>query len=203
MSPIGLRLPLLALAAFALVACSPFGQQTQNQIYHLASSEVAASTEAPLTQTLRLETPRANRTLDSARILVQPQAHTFNAYPGARWSDTAPTLVREHLVEAFRQHQSFAAVVKDNSRARVDLELASDLRAFHAEHRDGATRVLIVLEAQLLDSRTQKVVASQRFDISTDSDASDLDSVVRAFGRATDQLGQQLLDWTRGHAAEH
>jgi len=203
MSPVGLRLPLLALAAIALVACSPLGQQEQKQVYHLASSEVAASTEAPLEQTLRLETPRANRTLNSARILVQPEAHTFNIYPGARWSDSAPTLVRDHLVEAFRQDQSFAAVVNESSRARVDLELASDLRAFHAEHRNGETRVLIVLEAQLLDSRSHKVVASQRFNISADSDASDLDRVVQAFGQASDQLARQLLDWTRSHAAEH
>jgi len=203
MSPTGLRLPLLALAAIALVACSPFGQQEQKQVYHLASSEVSASSDEPLSQTLRLETPRANRTLDSARILVQPEAHTFNVYPGARWSDSAPVLVRDHLVEAFRQDQSFAAVVKESSRARVDLELASDLRAFHAVHRDGDTRVRLVLEAQLLDSRSQKVVASRRFDISADSDASDLDSVVQAFGRASDRLAQQLLDWTRSHAAGH
>lgn len=197
MSATGIRLSLLTLATVALVACSPFGQQEQKQVYHLSSGGVDASTEAPLAQTLRLETPRANRTLDSARILVRPEPHTFNAYPGARWSDSAPVLVRDHLVETFRQDQGFAAVVTGSSQARVDLELSSDLRAFYAEHRDGATRALIVLEAQLIDSRSRKVVASQRFDISTDSDSSDLEAVVQAFGQAADQLGQQLLDWTR------
>ena len=47
---------------------------------------------------------------------------------------------------------------------RFDLELVSDLRSFHSEYRDGIPYALIRLEINLVDTRSQKIIASRRLD---------------------------------------
>lgn len=191
--------PLLMGALLLLGACSPLSSHEQSQRYQLSPAEV--ETQQPLTLALRLETPSANRTLNSSRILVTPREQNLNAYPGARWTDNAPALLRDHLIAALRQSGAFAAVVDEGSRAWVDLELTSDLRAFHAEYRQGNTEVVIVLEAQLIERQSQSVVASQRFEVRNASDSGEVDSVVAALNRAANALSTELIDWSRTQAS--
>ena len=43
---------------------------------------------------LVVETPQASDTLSTARIVVMPSPGVIEVYPGARWSDPAPTLAQ-------------------------------------------------------------------------------------------------------------
>lgn len=203
--PPRLRLAGLLGATLWLAACSsPFPSQEQTRVYELSPTTSAAVSDAapaePLALTLRLDTPGANSTLNSTRILVKPDASRVNVYPGGRWSDNAPALVREHLIETLRQSGAFKAVLSERSGARTDLILASDLRAFNGEYRNGATEVLIVLEAQLIQSSTQQVLATERFDVRQPSRSNSLEDVVHAFGEAGQALSARVIEWSRGVA---
>lgn len=185
----------LAASLGWLVACSPFPSAEQTPVYELTPPHATDKAAEPRNQTLRLDTPSANRTLHSARILIKPDAQRINAFPGGRWSDSAPVLVREYLIQALRRSGTFDAVINEHSSARSDLTLTSDLRAFHAEQDDGATQVRITVEAQLIHNQTQQVLASERFELHQPSDSSDLPAVVAAFDRASEALSQQLIHW--------
>lgn len=201
------RLSLIGLlgATVWLAACSPFPSQEQTRVYELSPATSAATSDiAPaetLALTLRLDTPSANSTFNSTRILVKPDASRLNAYPGGRWSDNAPALVRERLIETLRQSGAFKAVISERSSARTDLILTSDLRAFNGEYRDGTTEIVIALEAQLIQSASQQVLTTERFEVREPSDNNNLEAVIEAFGRASQTLSAQVIEWTRGEAA--
>ncbi|UZJ44517.1 ABC-type transport auxiliary lipoprotein family protein [Marinimicrobium sp. C6131] len=197
-----IRLTGLIGAAWLMAACSPFPTPKQTPVFDLGPVTATSRTEpAPLT--LRVDTPSANRTLDSVRILVKPDPSRLNTYPGGRWSDRAPLLLRDHLVTTLRQNQAFAAVISEQSRVPADLILTSDLRAFYGEYDEGRTVVVIALEAQLIQNQSQQILASERFDVRQPSRSNNLEDVVDAFGAAAQTLSTEMIKWAREQGGRH
>ncbi|WP_111640969.1 ABC-type transport auxiliary lipoprotein family protein [Marinimicrobium alkaliphilum] len=192
------RWALGAALIASLAACSPFPSHEPQDTYTLPASSVdSRAPERDLS--LRVETPQANRTLSGSRILVMPDPHQFQAYSGVRWSDAIPLLLRDHLIDGLRRGGGLHAVVSESSRVNTGLELVSELRGFHTEYREGRAEAVIILEALLVDTGRQEVLASRRFEIREASAGSDLPAVVNAFGKAADTLTNDLLSWAEPH----
>ncbi|WNK21143.1 ABC-type transport auxiliary lipoprotein family protein [Halomonas piscis] len=190
------RLSILLAVLMTLPACSLLPDQTPQRTFLLPATTQPAAPAPALDTTLRLETPRAAQLLASPRILVRPNRQEISVYAGTRWNDDAPALLRDRLIEAFRQDGRLATVVREGSRVQSDLTLSSDLGAFQSEYNgDQAPQAVIRLDVQLLDESNRKVVASRRFDVRQQSDSPQLESVVDAFGLAADKLATQLVDW--------
>lgn len=188
-------LPAL-LMAMLLAGCSLLPDQEPVRLFTLPEPSLPASHEVTRDLTLRVDTPSAVAPLDGRRLLVMPSPGEFQAYAGARWSDDAPRLLRDHLIAALRRDGRLAAVVDDASRARSDATLTSHLSGFHSRYRDDAPEVVLRLEVQLLDEASREVLASRRLEAVVASDGDNLDAVVAAFGRAADRLAVELVDWT-------
>lgn len=185
-----------------LSACTIFPMPEPYQIYTLPSVPPAVSNAEPIPYTLRVETPSSSRTLASSRIMVKPNAAQLSAYENVRWADLAPVLVRDHLIEAFRSHAHLHAVVGEDSRVNAQVELISELRTFQIEYVEGQPEAHIRLDAQLVHTSRLDVIASRRFEIRKASDSSNVDSVVTALGKASDELAAQVLEWTYQHLSE-
>lgn len=190
---------LAGLGLAGLNACTIFPVPEPYQVYTLPSSPPAASTAEPIRQTLRVETPRSSRTLASSRILVKPSEAQLRAYESARWTDLAPVLVRDHLVEAFRAHGRLHAVVDADSRVNAQVELVSELRMFQSDYVRSQPEAHIRLDAQLIHTGRLEVLATRRFEVRKASDSSGIDAVVSALGKAGDELAEQLLEWSYQH----
>lgn len=199
---ISVMVMLVALLG-ALSACSLIGRRDPLNVYVLPAADMPASNLAPLPVTLRLDTPQAGRALYGSRILVMPATHQLSAYQGARWSDNTPSLLRDRLVEAFRQSNRLAAVVDEGDRVSADFDLVSDLRAFQSEYAQGRPQAVIRLDVRLIDSGKQRVLATRRLEVRQPSANETVDAVVEAFGRAADDLSRQLVDWTLERIAEN
>jgi cholesterol transport system auxiliary component len=78
----------------------------------------------------------------------------------------------------------------------VDVELTSELAAFQSEYRNGKPEIRIILDMHLVNSQSQQVITSHRFDVRQSSKNSDAKSVVQAFGLACDSLSRGVVDWT-------
>lgn len=181
---------------FAMVSgCTVFPEQAPHRMFLLPVSEVPESTGERLDLTLRVYTPHAVAPLDSARIVVRPGGNELSVYGGARWNENASVLLRDHLIESFRQDGRFASVVNEDNPSRSDLLLVSDLNGFHAEYRDGKPVAVIRLDVQLIAENNRGTLATRRFEVSEPSASEKLDDVVSAFGRASTRLGQQVADW--------
>ncbi|MCE8011295.1 ABC-type transport auxiliary lipoprotein family protein [Billgrantia desiderata] len=190
---------LVALAvALALGGCQFVPERTPVAFYDLPARTLTPtpSSATQVDATLRLATPRASGLLDGTRILVVPQPNRPQVYAGARWADAMPLLLRDRLLDAFHDDRRLPGVVHEDSGVTADVELHSDLRTFHSEYRGGRPEAVIRLEARLVDARTQRLLASQRFLHYQRADSESIEDVVDAFGTAADRLAQELVDWS-------
>jgi cholesterol transport system auxiliary component len=190
--------PRHALAAVALVlgACSILPKTVSPDIYLLpATPTTASSATTRLDWSLRVDTPQAGHAIDSPRIAVVPSGDVITVYEGARWSDRAPVLLRNRLLDAFRADGRFTAVSSDDANLYADVELSGDLLAFQTDYENGSPVVVIRYDAQLVQVRTQKILATHRFDIRQPVAGKEVPQVVAAFGQASDQLAAQTIGW--------
>lgn len=199
--PLARALACLVLSG-VLTGCGLLPQHEPVRLFALPDPSLSTSHDARRDLTLRVDTPSAGAPLSGSRLLVMPTPGEYQAYAGARWRDTAPRLVRDQLIAAYRQDGRLAAVVDEASRARNDVTLASQLGGFHSRHRDGTPEVVVRLEVQLIDETSRKVVVSRRFETVVASNDESLEAAVEAFGRATDQLTRDLVDWTLANLPE-
>ncbi len=196
-----LRLHCVVVACSLLLAsCSILPKVQAPNVYLLPSTPVRVDAKPTvLQQSLRIATPNAARALDSTRIAVVPRDNVINVYEGARWSDRAPRLLRDRLLDAFRTDGRFPALSSDDTRLQADLELTGDLRAFQTEYVQGAPVVVVSYDAQLVQGN--KIVAARRFDMRQPVAGKEVPQVVTAFGQATDQLAAQVIAWAAASAA--
>lgn len=199
------RLRLLAtlLLIGSLSACSILPKSQVLSIYRLPASSLP-SHNVSADWALRVNKPYSSQLLDSTRIAVLPPGDQISAYQGVRWSDRAPLLLRDRLIDAFIDDGRLKAVSSDDSRLQADLELDGDLRAFHSEYQNGRPAARILFEARLVESGSLRILASRRFEVSQTANDTSVPAVVNAFGQAGDQLARDVLEWTlsQGQAAQ-
>ena len=125
-----------------------------------------------------------------------------SSYKGARWSDAVPVLLRNRLLDGFQRDGQVQRLSADDSNLQADYELAGELQAFQTEYRaGGAVEVVIRYDARLVQGRSQRILASKRFEIRQPLADKQVSAVVAGFGKACDQLTGQVVSWTIAHAA--
>ena len=198
-----LRLAVAGLLIACLSACTVLPKSQVLSIYRLPASSLP-SHDASADWALRVNKPYSSQLLDSTRIAVLPPGDQISAYQGVRWSDRAPLLLRDRLVDAFLDDGRLKAVSSDDSRLQADLELDGDLRAFQSEYQNGRPAARILLEARLVESGSLRILASRRFEVSQPASDTTVAAVINAFGQAGDQLAREVLEWTvqQGQAAQ-
>lgn len=190
-----LRLATLAAMLGLLSACSILPKSEPVDVYRLPVNQ-ASHSATPLAWSLRVNKPLASEALAGPRIAVIPQGDIISGYKGARWSDPVPLLVRNRLLDGFQRDGRVQRLSTDDSNLQADYELAGELQAFQSEYRAGAVEVVIRYDARLVQGRTQRILASQRFEVRQPLEATPVSAVVVGFGAASDQLVTQLLAWT-------
>jgi cholesterol transport system auxiliary component len=186
---------LAAVSTLALLtACSILPKGEPVQVYLLPAHSTAVSQAAAVNWSLRLNTPQASQALNSSRIAVLPHGNEFSTYAGSSWSDPAPRLLRNHLLNAFQIDGRITALSSDDDNLQADLQLGGELQAFQSEYRNDSVSVVIRLQTLLVDNR-QRILASKRFEIRQPVNGKELPAVVEAFGQASDQLAEQVLLW--------
>ena len=198
-----LRLLTALLLLGSLSACSVLPKSQVLSIYRLPASSLP-SHDTNADWALRVNKPYSSQLLDSTRIAVLPPGDQISAYQGVRWSDRAPLLLRDRLIDAFLDDGRLKAVSSDESRLQADLELDGDLRVFRSEYQNGRPAARILFEARLVQNGSLRILASRRFEVSQAASDTSVPAVVNAFGKASDQLAREVLEWTlkQGQAAQ-
>lgn len=189
---------LLGVAALVslLGACSILPEAESPDFYLLPATEQPAHSTAAVNWSLRVSAPNASLALDSNRIAVVPQGNQLSSYQGARWSNRAPGLLRDRLLDAFTANGSVRALSSDATSLQADLELTGELRAFQSEYQNGKPVIHIRYDARLVRTLGQRIVASRTFEVSQPVGGKQVPEVVSAFGKAADQLSAQVVQWT-------
>jgi cholesterol transport system auxiliary component len=188
---------LAALGLFVLLSgCSIIPQSEPLQVYLLPSQAGQPSPAPALPWSLRINQPQASQALNSTRIAVRPEGNQISSYANSRWSDPVPRLLRNHLLKAFQNDGRVPALSSDDDNLQADLSLGGELQAFQTEYQPGVITVVLRLQARLVDSRRQRIIASRRFEVRQALLTPQVPAVVVAFGQASDQLAAQVLQWT-------
>ncbi|HEX7769661.1 MAG TPA: ABC-type transport auxiliary lipoprotein family protein [Dokdonella sp.] len=191
------RLPFVFVLPLALCACSSLFnvQRTPFTIY--SPQYAAARAEgAPVDWQLVVETPLASDTLATPRILVMPSPGVIEVFPGARWSDTAPSLLRDLVVRGFEASGRIVGVGSAVSGLRADYSLAIDLHDFQIEIVEGAPRAALRFQARLLDYTSNRVLAARTFTAEEPAAGTEAALAFAAFQRALNTSVARLVDWT-------
>ena len=188
---------LLAAALVSLLgACSILPEAESPDFYLLPATQQPVRGNTAVNWSLRVSAPTASLVLDSNRIAVVPQGNQLSSYQGARWSNRAPGLLRDRLLDAFTANGSIRALSSDEASLQADLDLTGELRAFQSEYQNGKPVIHIRYDARLVRTLDQRIVASRSFEVSQPVDGKQVPEVVSAFGKAADQLSAQVVEWT-------
>jgi cholesterol transport system auxiliary component len=193
---------LLSCLIVLLTACGVVPDPDPVRQFTLPQNEIDFSGGPAIPVDLLIETPEASGAFAGRRIAVVPDEAEITTYRGARWIDDAPSLLRDHFVEAFIQQDRLDAVYGDEYRLAADYRLLSRLRAFESEYVDGEPQVEIALDVYLTGADGREVLASERFQVTEKSAETDIEAVVDSFGRAADRLTEQVVKWTTEQIAE-
>lgn len=181
--------------ALALVsACSILPKPDPSDVYRLASAQPTTQ-GTPVNWSLRVTKPQTSEFLDSPRIAVVPDGNLISNYANSRWSDPAPVLLRNRLLDGFQRDGRVTLLSTDETNLQADYELGGQLQAFQSEYRGTAVEVVIRLDARLVRGRDQRIIASRRFEVRQPVNDAKVPAVVAAFGQAGDQLNKQVVDW--------
>lgn len=188
---------LTLAVVMSLGACSILPQAEPADVYRLPSTQGTPpmSHAAALPWSLRLNKPKASETLDSSKIAVIPQGDLISSYKGARWSDAAPVLLRNRMLDAFQRDGRVQLLSTDDSNLQADYELGGELQAFQSEYTAQGVEVVIRLDARLVRDSTQRILASRRFEVRQPVTGTGVPAVVAGFGQASDKLLAQVLEW--------
>lgn len=184
------------LVITGLSACGILPEPAPQDIYRLPPSRVADGGAEHRELSLRVQRPSANELLSTTRIVVVPQGHQLNVYPNVRWSSPAPALWRDHLLEAFANDGRITRLSSGREQLRADVELGGTLRAFQVEYAAGVPEVRIRLDAHLVEISGKRIIATRRFAVREAVEGEQVPAVVDAFGRASDALAAELIEWT-------
>ncbi|EJM74448.1 ABC-type transport auxiliary lipoprotein family protein [Pseudomonas sp. GM55] len=186
------------LAGFTLIAsCSILPKPEPFEVYRLPSVQNAsASHGTPQRWSLRLTKLQSSEALNSPNIAVIPQGDVISHYKGSRWSDPVPVLVRNRLLEGFQHDGRVPLLSTDDSIFQTDLELGGSLQAFQTEYQGTNAGVVVRLDALLVRSYDQRILASRRFEVRQPLSNVQVPAVVAGFGQANDQLTAQVVNWT-------
>ena len=194
-----MKLTRLALfAGFTLIsACSILPQSEPSDVYRLPTAQAPASASSAATQSwsLRLNKLQASEALNRPTIAVIPQGDVISSYKGSRWSDPAPVLVRNRLLDGFQRDGRVTLLSTDDSNFAADLELGGNLQAFQTEYQGTQASVLVRVDAVLVRGYDQRILASRRFEERQSLNDVQVPAVVAGFGQASDRLTAKVVAW--------
>ncbi|MGY2265437.1 ABC-type transport auxiliary lipoprotein family protein [Pseudomonas sp. SDO5561_S422] len=189
---------MIAPVALVLVsACSILPKADPSDVYRLPSAQ-AATQASPVAWSLRVAKPQTSEFLDSPRIAVVPNGDLISSYANSRWSDPAPVLLRNRLLDGLQRDGRVTLLSTDETNLQADFELGGQLQAFQSEYRGSAVEVVIRLDARLVRGSDQRIIASKRFEVRQPVGDTKVPAVVAGFGQAGDALNRQVVDWAVG-----
>ncbi|MHC8303517.1 ABC-type transport auxiliary lipoprotein family protein [Pseudomonas sp. PB3P13] len=193
-----MKLRLFALlAAVALTgACSILPESTPSDVYRLPSAQSPALNNGMAQRwSLRLNKLQSSEILNSPKIAVIAQGDLISTYAASRWSDPAPVLLRNRLLDGFQRDGRVSLLSTDDSNFQADLELGGNLQAFQTEYQGSTASVVVRLDALLVRGYDQRILASRRFEVRQSLSDVQVPAVVAGFGQASDRLTAQVVNW--------
>jgi cholesterol transport system auxiliary component len=188
---------LLGGAALTLSACSgiigPSGPPAQLYLLNPSFGPVDGPT---VSWQLAIEQPTSDDSIDRQRIAIY-RGDTMDYYADAQWTDEAPKVIQNLLVQAFEKSGHISAVARDSDGLHADYLLQSELRDFEARYDspDGAPTITVTIVARLLKAPGREVIATLNSSHQARASENKIPAAVAAFNQATAQALEEIVGW--------
>lgn len=161
----------------------------------MAPKVMTVTAPRPARFQLVINEPTAIRALETDRIMVKPGPAQITYYKGAAWGDRLPRLMQARMVEAFQNTGLVSAVGSRADRLDADIELATEVRAFHVEVDGGQAQAVTQLHVKVIDGEDGRMIASRAFSSSTPTSATEVKEMVLALNASFDKVLRDLVPW--------
>src|SRR5712691_7217412 len=190
----------IALAGLTslLAGCGLLSETPQRQLYRTTPAFTFPAGLPRVTAQLLVAAPIAPAGLDTRRIALSRTPESLDYYAGVEWTDRAPFLIQDALVEGFEESASVPAVGPDRGGLRADYVLDGAIEDFAATYDspDGAPLVRVSLTAKLVRMPERKIVAHTAVKREQRAAANAMPDIVRAFDAALGGASQDIVTWT-------
>lgn len=189
---------LVVVSAVLLGACGTLGLKQPPSTIYSPRLQLPATTPVgpPVDWQLAVNLPLSSQALDTPRILVMPTPGVLEIYPRARWSDPAPALLRNLLVEAFVRSGRILGVGPGPTGLDTNYALDSELRDFQIEYQGAQAHAHVSLNARLVSQHSNRVIAAKVFEADVAITGPGVGAAVEAMQQALDQVLPAIVDWT-------
>jgi len=191
---------LIALAGLIplLAGCGLLSDNPQRQLYRTTPAFAFPAGLPHVGAQLLVAAPTAPAGLDTRRIALSRTPVSLDYYAAAEWTDRAPFLVQDALVEGFEKSAAMPAVGPDRGGLRADYVLDGAIEDFAASYDspDGAPLVRVSLTAKLVRMPERKIVAHTAVKREERAAANAMPDIVRAFDAALGGASQEIVTWT-------
>lgn len=193
---------LITIGLINLQGCSLAPTPEPLVTYQLTAATAKSPSLTSLPISLRINKPNASGYLTTNRLLVANEQNQLSLYKGAQWNEVTPLLIRNHLLDSFRQANLFGFVSNDDKRLMAEVELDSDLRTLQIEYDHPQPKVIIHLVARLVDANSKKILTTKSFSQTLSSPSNELNTVVATLNQAQNLLAQSIIEWSYQHLSQ-
>jgi cholesterol transport system auxiliary component len=144
---------------------------------------------------LAISLPQARSGFDTPQMIYTQQPHELNFFVTSRWVDTPVRMLEPLLVQSLEQTGSYRAVLQAHGPILADVRLETELVRLRHDFASKPSRVQLTLRAQLIDVRSQRVLAVKLFDVSENAASDNAYGGVIAANRAVQRMLDQLAEF--------
>ncbi|MCC6611719.1 MAG: membrane integrity-associated transporter subunit PqiC [Burkholderiales bacterium] len=191
------RAGTLALCAALLGGCagmpSPQSEAPATFLLDARPAENPSRNQRDLV--LAVGVPRARAGYDSPQIAFLSRPFELEYFAQSRWVDTPARMLAPLFTLALAHSGGFRTVVQAPSGVPADLRLDTELVRLQQDFRTHPSRVELSLRAQLVDLRSNRVLAEMQFDEAESAPSEDAYGGVIAANRALQRMLARLVDF--------
>jgi cholesterol transport system auxiliary component len=188
--------PTAAILALVVGGCSVLPPPLPpDNIYLLEVASITPVASVRRDVVLAVSPPRARAGFDTARMVWVRQAHGIETYARNRWADAPARMLAPLIRQALDQSGAFRAVTPSASGIAANLRLDTELVRLQQDFTVQPSELRLTLAAQLIDTASQRVIATAEFDETEKCESEDAYGGVRAANRALERLLARLAEF--------
>lgn len=144
---------------------------------------------------LLITQPRAQAGFDTARMAYLLRPYEVNYYAFNQWADTPARLLHRIMVENLDKSGHWSAVLQIPSALQAQYRLDCDNLILEQQFFSRPSRARLALRAQIIETKSQRILASRYFEYLEDAPTDDAYGGVLAANHAAAKLLSEIAEW--------
>jgi cholesterol transport system auxiliary component len=194
-----MRRALILALALVLAGCSGTllpKPPPPPDFYRLSPADNVAVAGPPIRAQLLVGDISASGALETDRIALTPSSTRVEYFADAEWTDRAPVLVQNLLLDTLQRSGRFARVALRSLTLRADYLVVGSLRHFEADYATGTPpRIRVAVELELLRMPDGDILATRRFAATAPARTNSMPAVAEAFDVAAHRALRDAPAW--------